>query len=210
MSLSQNTVVRSLASGDESTDWRQRGSCSGMATEVFFGDVDSDSGEELRPWEIRAKQICRVCPVLETCRAKMMRERWGVFGGLAAQERTAIRRHQRVRRETARRAALRAEARAKQPPRATAFQPLPYLTEKETARFWASIRVTEAGCWIWTGYVRSRWPRFHAAGRKLTPRRVAHWLLTEQQPTEALKGHCGNHLCCRPAVATDARVEVAA
>ena len=72
--------------------WRQRGSCQGLDSEIFYPVAEDDSE--------RAKEICEGCPVREACleHALANREQDGIWGGATAKER---RRMIRQRRKTA-------------------------------------------------------------------------------------------------------------
>ncbi|MFI6041934.1 WhiB family transcriptional regulator [Nocardia sp. NPDC051321] len=73
---------------DEVWEWRLRGSCRGMDASVFF-HPDRERGRARALREMRAKEICRACPVLLECRtyALAAEEPHGVWGGLSADER---------------------------------------------------------------------------------------------------------------------------
>jgi Transcription factor WhiB len=69
-------------------EWRESAACRTLDVSLFFdGPFD------------RAKEVCRSCPVLETCRRENDREErripathwWGVFGGETPRERAARR-----------------------------------------------------------------------------------------------------------------------
>ena len=58
--------------------------------DIFFPDPDYDTEEEIEIKVSVAKDYCRKCPVTELCLNLGMRPenlRWGIFGGLTAQER---------------------------------------------------------------------------------------------------------------------------
>ncbi|MBW0116377.1 WhiB family transcriptional regulator [Pseudonocardia abyssalis] len=69
-------------------DWQMRGSCRGMNSDLFF-HPDRERGPARAGRERRAKQVCRGCPVLDTCRehALAVQEPYGVWGGLTVAER---------------------------------------------------------------------------------------------------------------------------
>ncbi|MGI5350178.1 WhiB family transcriptional regulator [Streptomyces sp. CA-250714] len=67
--------------------------CKDMPTDLFF----SEGNEEIRA----AKEICRFCPVRARCleRALANGERFGIFGGLTADERSELTRGARSKRK---------------------------------------------------------------------------------------------------------------
>jgi WhiB family transcriptional regulator, redox-sensing transcriptional regulator len=72
-------------------DWQMQGSCRGMDSAFFF-HPEGERGPARANREIRAKQVCRSCPVLEECRrhALTAHEPYGVWGGLSESERDDI------------------------------------------------------------------------------------------------------------------------
>lgn len=68
-------------------DWRLAAACRGMDPDLFF-----PTGTEGLNAGVEAKAVCRTCPVRVACLAEGMRHRSGVWGGLSAKERRAIRR----------------------------------------------------------------------------------------------------------------------
>jgi WhiB family transcriptional regulator, redox-sensing transcriptional regulator len=76
--------------------WQERALCRGLDTERFYpAEGERDPSRSRR--EQRAKAICRGCPVAAPCLAEALahRDRWGVFGGLTAEERAGLQRKQR-------------------------------------------------------------------------------------------------------------------
>ncbi|MFL1427111.1 MULTISPECIES: WhiB family transcriptional regulator [unclassified Nocardiopsis] len=73
------------------TDWRDRAACRDQDTDLFFDDTGV--GTE------RAKRTCAGCPALVPCRewALAAPERYGVWGGMDAEERKAERRNRQRR-----------------------------------------------------------------------------------------------------------------
>ncbi|CAM3797621.1 WhiB family transcriptional regulator [Smaragdicoccus niigatensis] len=69
-------------------DWQMRGSCRGLDSSVFF-HPDGERGRARVQREMRAKEICRACPVLNQCRSHALRvaEPYGIWGGLSEAER---------------------------------------------------------------------------------------------------------------------------
>lgn len=75
-------------------DWRAAALCAAYGTdpEVFY-PIDTGPAGELAV--ARAKRVCAGCPVRAECLTDVMAaedpaERWGVCGGLSADERTAL------------------------------------------------------------------------------------------------------------------------
>lgn len=69
-------------------DWQDRGLCRGLGSAVFF-HPDYERGEARQRRDTVAKTLCQRCPVLQQCRthALTVREPYGVWGGLSAEER---------------------------------------------------------------------------------------------------------------------------
>jgi WhiB family transcriptional regulator, redox-sensing transcriptional regulator len=69
----------------QATAWMRDGLCAQTDPEAFYPDEYSDVGP--------AKAVCAVCPVLAECRAYALEtgQRFGVWGGLSANERQKIR-----------------------------------------------------------------------------------------------------------------------
>jgi WhiB family transcriptional regulator, redox-sensing transcriptional regulator len=74
-----------------SANWQERAACRGADTRIFY-HPDNERGPSRRRREMRAKQICRGCPVLTECLswALATREPYGVWGGLSPEERGAL------------------------------------------------------------------------------------------------------------------------
>lgn len=72
-------------------DWEDRGACKNVDTEVFYSPEGERGPARVRREE-KAKAICRECPVIQTCLHKALerREPFGVWGGLAIEEREAL------------------------------------------------------------------------------------------------------------------------
>jgi WhiB family redox-sensing transcriptional regulator len=75
------------------TDWRESAACNGIDSDVFFPASDDESASA------KAKEICAVCPVRETCLSYSLstNQRAGGWGGLDANERRRMRRRIRDR-----------------------------------------------------------------------------------------------------------------
>ncbi len=69
-------------------DWQSQARCRGADPAVFFSS-ESEKCHTKRARERRAKELCRVCPVLAQCRAHALAvaEPFGVWGGLSEAER---------------------------------------------------------------------------------------------------------------------------
>lgn len=72
--------------------WQLRSACRGMDTDLFYS-ADFARGAPKRNQEAAAKAVCAVCPVIEQCltRALHVGEPHGIWGGLNADERDALR-----------------------------------------------------------------------------------------------------------------------
>ncbi len=70
-------------------DWQIRAACRGPQAEVFFPPASFERKEEKISREVRAKEICRTCPVKSPCLdyAVAIREPHGIWGGLNENER---------------------------------------------------------------------------------------------------------------------------
>jgi WhiB family transcriptional regulator, redox-sensing transcriptional regulator len=69
--------------------WQPIASCSGSHSHLFFPPSVTERKEERERRELRAKSICRICPVGEECLeyALTIREPYGIWGGLTESER---------------------------------------------------------------------------------------------------------------------------
>lgn len=69
-------------------DWQMRGLCRGVDSSVFF-HPDGERGRARSQREMRAKEICRQCPVLAQCRTHALNvsEPYGIWGGMSETER---------------------------------------------------------------------------------------------------------------------------
>ena len=77
-------------------DWRMRAACKGMDPEHFFSsDDDGANKHERQEREASAKAICVRCDVRRDCLSYAIAagERYGIWGGMNAQERRAIARN---------------------------------------------------------------------------------------------------------------------
>lgn len=71
--------------------WQERGVCHGDDNALFFGPESERKGARLRR-ELRAKAMCRTCPVMIQCRDHALRvdEPCGIWGGLTEEERALV------------------------------------------------------------------------------------------------------------------------
>ncbi|MEH3032491.1 MAG: WhiB family transcriptional regulator [Aeromicrobium erythreum] len=81
----------------ESYEWQEDGACADLSSELFFLP-DNLRGEQKLSHEARAKRICGTCPVQERClqHALTVREPYGVWGGMSADERRDLREQERA------------------------------------------------------------------------------------------------------------------
>lgn len=77
---------------DRADDWRDRAACRGTDTELFFPSVNGAAAQRAHR---QAKAVCATCPVLAQCLSWALTSGidFGVWGGLTADERRALRRH---------------------------------------------------------------------------------------------------------------------
>jgi WhiB family redox-sensing transcriptional regulator len=75
-------------------DWRPKAACNGLDPDMFFASEDLENRQERRDREAAAKTVCARCTVVEECLdyALAAGERYGVWGGLNADERRALKR----------------------------------------------------------------------------------------------------------------------
>lgn len=71
--------------------------CAGVGSEVFFPPEDTQP-KTLGRWDSRpAKSLCRICPVIDDCRAYALDNniQFGVWGGMSPQDRSRLRKLRR-------------------------------------------------------------------------------------------------------------------
>jgi WhiB family redox-sensing transcriptional regulator len=70
-------------------DWQLRAACRGPHSAVFYPPSSFERRDEKAAREVRAKEICRTCPVKAPCLeyALKIRENHGIWGGLSESER---------------------------------------------------------------------------------------------------------------------------
>ena len=69
--------------------WQLRGLCRGNHSHLFFPPSTFERKDERERRELRARAICRVCPVMSECLdyAMRIREPYGIWGGFTENER---------------------------------------------------------------------------------------------------------------------------
>ena len=72
-------------------DWQMQGLCRGVDSSMFF-HPDGERGRARATREVRAKELCRRCPVIAQCRAHALAvgEPYGIWGGLSEAERELL------------------------------------------------------------------------------------------------------------------------
>jgi len=72
-------------------DWQMAGRCRGADSSVFF-HPDGERGRARAAREMKAKQMCRQCPVIVQCRSHALSvgEPYGIWGGLSETERELL------------------------------------------------------------------------------------------------------------------------
>ena len=72
-------------------DWQMHGTCRGVDSAVFF-HPDGERGRARAQREMRAKEMCRACPVITQCRSHALAvgEPYGIWGGLSEGERELL------------------------------------------------------------------------------------------------------------------------
>ena len=69
-------------------EWQHSGACMGMDSALFF-HPEGERGSSRRRRDEDAKNVCRTCPVIDSCRAHALatHEPYGVWGGMTEDER---------------------------------------------------------------------------------------------------------------------------
>lgn len=72
-------------------DWQIQGLCRGVDSAMFF-HPDGERGRARTQREVRAKEMCRSCPVIVQCRSHALAvgETYGIWGGLSENERELL------------------------------------------------------------------------------------------------------------------------
>lgn len=78
-------------------DWYRHAACQGESLTLFYGSEGERVLERVNREE-RAKQVCRVCPVVAECLEEALRDpgQHGIWAGLSPEDRASLRR-QRLR-----------------------------------------------------------------------------------------------------------------
>jgi WhiB family redox-sensing transcriptional regulator len=73
-------------------DWRPEAACRGIDPELFFSSDEIVNKQERQEQEKAAKTVCARCTVRAQCLSYALEagERYGIWGGLNAQERRAL------------------------------------------------------------------------------------------------------------------------
>lgn len=87
---------------DES--WFESAACRGANLQLFF-DPEGESPKPRAQRESAAKAVCAWCPVRRECLLFALEtpERYGIWGGLTARERTSLKRRRRIAHRASRR-----------------------------------------------------------------------------------------------------------
>src|SRR5262245_58095570 len=72
-------------------DWQMQGLCRGVDSSMFF-HPDGERGRARAQREMRAKEMCRRCPVVAQCRSHALAvgEPYGIWGGLSESDRELL------------------------------------------------------------------------------------------------------------------------
>ncbi|HYZ91614.1 MAG TPA: WhiB family transcriptional regulator [Actinomycetota bacterium] len=91
MSERVSSLARLFAVEPEN-DWRPKAACQGLDPELFFSSDDIVNRQERLEREAEAKAVCTRCTVRSECLTYALDagERYGVWGGMTAQERRAL------------------------------------------------------------------------------------------------------------------------
>ena len=75
-------------------DWRLKAACRSLDPDVFFSSDNFENKHDKDDREAQAKAVCMTCSVRAECLDYALRagERYGIWGGLASQERRALQR----------------------------------------------------------------------------------------------------------------------
>lgn len=78
-----------MAMTSVASDWQPRALCRGNHSHLFFPPSAFERKDERERREVRAKAICKACPVKGNCleSAVDIREPYGIWGGLTEVER---------------------------------------------------------------------------------------------------------------------------
>jgi WhiB family redox-sensing transcriptional regulator len=95
-------AIHTLEELTDDMEWQEQAACRDYDNELFFGPDHSESELEKQTREMRAKAVCKTCPVAAPCLEFAMEtnQKYGIWGGLTDKERASLKR----RRARARRA----------------------------------------------------------------------------------------------------------
>lgn len=81
-----------LIAVDADQQWATEARCRGRDAALFFGPNRFEPKRDRLAREAAAKEICKSCPVLESCREFALQEgeHYGVWGGLGEADRRAV------------------------------------------------------------------------------------------------------------------------
>jgi WhiB family transcriptional regulator, redox-sensing transcriptional regulator len=87
------TVAPVMLRAPEAPTWNQRAVCRGESAGLFAPMLALESAHFRQQREMQAKRVCTQCPVRQECLAYALRvnEELGIWGGLDAAERRALR-----------------------------------------------------------------------------------------------------------------------
>lgn len=68
-------------------DWREQALCKDCHVDLWYPPLDTDIPEN---YYTISRAVCRQCPVWKQCLDDGVDEKWGLWGGLTPQERTAL------------------------------------------------------------------------------------------------------------------------
>src|SRR5438270_13233553 len=93
MAAERTSSLARLFAVEPESDWRSRAACKGIDPEHFFSSDDEvASKHERAERESAAKAVCMRCDVRRECLSYAIAagERYGIWGGMNAQERRAV------------------------------------------------------------------------------------------------------------------------
>ena len=90
--MQMNENLADLFAVEPENDWRLRAACRTLDPDVFFSSDSFEHKQDKEEREIQAKAVCARCDVRAECLDYALRagERYGIWGGLAPQERRAL------------------------------------------------------------------------------------------------------------------------
>lgn len=88
---------RPASESNRDETWFESAACRGANLQLFF-DPEGESSKPRAARERAAKAVCAWCPVRRECLMFALNtpERYGIWGGLTARERTALKRRRRT------------------------------------------------------------------------------------------------------------------